>query len=442
MKVHKFGGTSVGSPERIKDVVNLMNDGDQKLMVVSAMAGTTNTLVELCQHIYKKDFQEANEIVTKIELKYDKVVKELLSNEDFKETALNKLKKLFNNLRSLINESFSKIEEKIILAQGELISSMLIYYYMKEVGIKVALLPALEFMKIDKNGEPVMSYIQEKLKKAMDAEPNAELYLTQGYICRNINNEIDNLRRGGSDYTASILGALLKSEEICIWTDIDGLHNNDPRYVHPTKPVRNLHFEEASELAYFGSKILHPTCILPAKENNIPVRLLNTMEPEAEGTLISGVLVEDSIKAIAAKDDITVIRIKSSRILVAHSFLFKVFEAFESYHTHIDMITTSEVGVSVTIDDTTYLDEIVIELKKYGSVTVEKNMAIICIVGDLIWDNIGFESNIIFEMKDIPIRMISYGGSNYNVSLLVKDIDKVRALEALNNIFFEDKTQQ
>ncbi|MDD2438129.1 MAG: aspartate kinase, partial [Massilibacteroides sp.] len=299
-------------------------------------------------------------------------------------------------------------------------------------------LPALDFMRTDKNAEPDPVYIREKLTKLLADKKGADIYITQGYICRNAYGEIDNLQRGGSDFTASLIGAALNVEEIQIWTDIDGMHNNDPRIVEHTSPVRNLHFEEAAELAYFGAKILHPTCILPAKIHNIPVRLLNTMQPDALGTLISNKLEKGKIKAVAAKDNIVSIKIKSGRMLLATGFLRKVFEIFEDHKTPIDMVTTSEVGVSVTIDNCKHIEEIVDDLKKYGTVMVDEGLVIICVVGDLEWDNVGFEAQIIYALKDIPVRMISYGGSNYNVSLLVKASDKQRALQALSTHLFNN----
>ena len=328
-------------------------------------------------------------------------------------------------------------EEREILAQGELMSTNLMNYYLQEIGVKSVLLPALEFMRTDKNAEADTQYIREKLTAMMEKYPDADLFLTQGYICRNAYGEIDNLQRGGSDLTASIIGAVLNAEEIEIWTDIDGMHNNDPRFVEGTKPVKELHFEEAAELAYFGAKILHPTCVLPAKLNNIPVRLLNTMQPDAPGTLIHNTSEGHCIKAVAAKDNITAIKIKSGRMLLAYGFLRKVFEIFETYKTSIDMIATSEVGVSVTIDDERNLRAIVDDLKKFGTVTVDRDMVIICVVGDLEWQNRGFEAKALDALRDIPVRMISYGGSNYNISFLVKKEDKVAALNALSKHLFE-----
>ena len=327
-------------------------------------------------------------------------------------------------------------EEKIILAQGEIISTNMMTNYLLEQGVNTVLIPALDYMRTDKNAEPDLNYIKDKLSQLLTKLPEADIYITQGYICRNAYGEIDNLQRGGSDYTASLVGAAVNASEIQIWTDIDGMHDNDPRIVDNTAPVRQLQFEEAAELAYFGAKILHPTCIQPAKYANIPVRLLNTMEPEAPGTLISNESENGKIKAVAAKDNITAIKIKSSRMLLAHGFLRKVFEIFESYQTSIDMICTSEVGVSMSIDNTKHLHEIVDDLKKYGTVTVDHNMCIVCVVGDLKWENVGFEAKAVAALAEIPVRMISYGGSNYNISFLIKEEDKKRALQALSKTLF------
>jgi aspartate kinase len=291
-------------------------------------------------------------------------------------------------------------------------------------------------MRIDKNAEPDFKYIEAHLNEQLAQHPDMQIYITQGFICRNAYGEVDNLQRGGSDYSASIIGAALRAEEIQIWTDIDGMHNNDPRFVDNTKPVRNLNFDEAAELAYFGAKILHPTCITPARMYNIPVRLLNTMEPEAPGTMISNQTESGKIKAVAAKDGITSIKIKSGRMLMAYGFMRKVFEIFEQYKTPVDMVTTSEVGVSLTIDNCKHLDEIVSDLKKFGSVTLDKDLVIICVVGDMKWDNLGFESRVVEALADVPVRMISYGGSNYNISMLVKADDKKRALQALSDHLF------
>ena len=436
MKVLKFGGTSVGSAQRFKHVATLICDGNQNMVVLSAMSGTTNSLVEIAHCLYQKDFAGANDIIDHLTGKYAGVIEELYSTQEYREKAQALIQSHWDGIRSFVNDRFTHIEERIILAQGELISTGMMNLYLLETGVNVALLPALEYMQTDKNSEPDTVYIKEKLLALMEKNPDATLYITQGYICLNANGEIDNLQRGGSDYTASLIGAALASEEIQIWTDIDGMHNNDPRIVENTSPVRNLSFQEAAELAYFGAKILHPTCIQPAKEHNIPVRLLNTMQPEAPGTTISNELVKDTIKAVAAKENIISIKIKSSRMLLATGFLRKVFEIFENYHTPIDMVTTSEVGISVTIDNPKHLDKIVANLKKYGEVTVDHDMVIVCVVGDFEWDNIGFEANIVNALKKIPVRMISYGGSNFNVSLLIKSSDKIRALQALSKHLF------
>lgn len=436
MKVLKFGGTSVGSAERIKDVAQLISDGTTKIVVLSAMSGTTNSLVEIADYLYKKNPDGANEVINKLSFQYMKVIDALYRTEKYKRQAKETIQEHFDYIRSLIKDLFTMFEEKIILAQGELMSTRMMYLYLEEQGIKSALIPALDYMRTDKNAEPDTIYIKEKLNGFLEEYSGISLFITQGYICRNAYGEIDNLQRGGSDYTASLVGAAVHADEIQIWTDIDGMHNNDPRFVEKTHPVHQLHFDEAAELAYFGAKILHPTCILPAKQNDIPVRLLNTMQPNAPGTIISNETEKDKIKAVAAKDNITAIKIKSGRMLLATGFMRKVFETFENHRTPIDVVTTSEVGVSVTIDNTKHLEEIVDDLKKYGTVTVDKDLVIICVVGDLNWENVGFEAKIIHALKDIPVRMISYGGSNYNVSIIIKASDKKKALQALSNHLF------
>jgi aspartate kinase len=439
MKVLKFGGTSVGSAQRMKEVAKLITDGEKKIVVLSAMSGTTNTLVEISDYLYKKNPEGANEIINKLESKYKQHVDELYATPEYKQKALEVVKSHFDYIRSYTKDLFTLFEEKVVLAQGELISTAMVNFYLQECGVKSVLLPALEFMRTDKNAEPDPIYIKEKLLAQLELYPDAEIYITQGFICRNAYGEIDNLQRGGSDYTASLIGAAINASEIQIWTDIDGMHNNDPRIVDKTSPVRQLHFEEAAELAYFGAKILHPTCIQPAKYANIPVRLLNTMAPDAPGTLISNDTEKGKIKAVAAKENITAIKIKSSRMLLAHGFLRKVFEIFESYQTSIDMICTSEVGVSVTVDNTKHLNEILDDLKKYGTVTVDRDMCIICVVGDLEWENVGFEAKALDAMRDIPVRMISFGGSNYNISFLIRECDKKVALQSLSDMLFNGK---
>lgn len=432
----KFGGTSVGSAQRMKGVASLINDGEDKIVVLSAMSGTTNSLVEICGYLANNNPEGANEVINKLETLYRRHINELFSTEEYKQQTLSLVREVFNYLRSFTKQLFTSVEERIILAQGEIISTNMVTNYLKEQGISAHLIAALDYMRTDKNGEPDATYIKEKLTDVLASSPKAQIYITQGFICRNINGEIDNLQRGGSDYTASLIGAAIGASEIQIWTDIDGMHNNDPRIVEGTNAVRHLHFEEAAELGYFGAKILHPTCIQPAKFANIPVKLLNTMEPQAPGTTINNDADPGTIKAVAAKDNITAIKIKSSRMLLAHGFLRKVFEIFESYKTPIDMICTSEVGVSMSIDNTKHLNEIVHDLKKYGTVTIDHNMCIICVVGDMDWENIGFEARTMDAMRDIPVRMISFGGSNYNISFLIKESDKKRALQALQDKLF------
>ena len=440
MKVMKFGGTSVGSPKRIKEVSSLITEtGEPTFIVLSAMSGTTNSLVEISNYLYKKSPDGANEIINCLENKYMLHVEELYTTEVYKQKTREFLHDEFDYLRSFTKNLFTSFEEKSIVAQGEIMSTNMVVNYLQENGVKAVLLNALDFMRTDKNGEPDLQTIKEKLSEIMKANEGYQIYLTQGFICRNAYGEIDNLLRGGSDYTASLVGAALPAEEIQIWTDIDGMHNNDPRVVEDTEALHQLNFDEAAELAYFGAKILHPTCVLPAKYANIPVRLKNTMDPKAEGTLINNVVVKGKFKAVAAKDNITAVKIKSSRMLLATGFLRKIFEIFESYQTPIDMITTSEVGVSMSIDNNTHLDEIVNELKKYGTVTVDTDMCIICVVGDLDWNNLGFESQALDAMKNIPVRMISYGGSNHNISFLIREADKKQALQSLSAILFANK---
>ena len=437
MKVMKFGGTSVGSPKRIKEVASLITEtAEPTFIILSAMSGTTNTLVEISNYLYKKNPDSANETINSLENKYMQHIEELYDTEAYKQKTRKFLQAEFDYLRAFTKDLFTSFEEKSIVAQGEIMSTNMVVNYLQEKGIKAILLNALDFMQTDKNGEPDLRAIKGKLSEIMKANEGYQIYLTQGFICRNAYGEIDNLLRGGSDYTASLVGAVLPAEEIQIWTDIDGMHNNDPRIVENTEALHQLNFDEAAELAYFGAKILHPTCVQPAKYAGIPVRLKNTMDPNAEGTLIDNIVVKGKFKAVAAKDNITAVKIKSSRMLLATGFLRKVFEIFESYQTPIDMITTSEVGVSMSIDNNTHLEEIVDELKKYGTVTVDTDMCIICVVGDLDWNNLGFEAQALNAMKNIPVRMISYGGSNHNISFLIRETDKKQALQSLSATLF------
>lgn len=437
MKVLKFGGTSVGSAERIRHVADLVSARGKNIIVLSAMSGTTNSLVEISDYLYKKNTNGAKETINLLESKYLKTIASLYDRHESREKALKEIKACFNYIRSFTQrETFGPTEEKIILAQGEIMSVAMMTILLNERGLYAEALPALDFMKTGQNGEPDMQHIALHLQPLLDKYVDADIFVTQGFICRNSTGEIDNLQRGGSDYTASLIGAAIEADEIEIWTDIDGMHNNAPRFVEGTKPVNELHYEEASELAYFGAKILHPTCVLPAKVNNIPVRLLNTLEPEAHGTLIYNNITEPSIKAVAAKDNVVAIKIKSSRMLLAYGYLTRVFETFEKYRTPIDMIATSEVGVSLTIDSERFLPEIIDELKKFGTVTVDKDMVIICVVGNMEWTNTGYEAKAMEALADIPVRMISYGGSNYNISFLVRSCDKVEALKRLSEKLF------
>jgi aspartate kinase len=458
MNVLKFGGTSVGSAERIKKVASLVSSRGKNVIVLSAMSGTTNTLVEICDYLYKKNQAGARDTINALETKYKGVIAELFSTSgksggsrraamdsaalnDARCDAAEKVSRCFAYIRSLVGVDFTDVDEKEILAQGELMSTALMNSYLHSTGVRSVMLPALKFMRTDDNGEPDMKYISVRLKRLVNMSPDADLYITQGFICRNEYGEVDNLQRGGSDYTASIIGAALELNEIEIWTDIDGMHNNDPRYVDNTSPVSELHFEEAAELAYFGAKILHPACVLPARLHNIPVRLLNTMEPDKPGTVIYNTPQTKTIKAVAAKDNITTINIKSGRMFLAYSFLHKVFETFENHRIAIDMIATSEVGVTVSISSEHRIDALVDDLKKFGTVTVDNDMVIICVVGDLEWHNGGFEAKAIEALGNIPLRMISYGGSNYNIAVVVRKDDKITALNRLSDKLFNNDSK-
>lgn len=436
MKVLKFGGTSVGSVGRMKSLVALIKSDEPKIVVLSAMSGTTNALIEIANTLYAKENNKAKQLIDVFEKKYEEVIKALYS----KESSLNKGKDLVKNhfefIRSFTLDMFTANEEKAILAQGELLSTALEHFYLEEIGVDSVLLPALNFMRIDENGEPDLQYIEENLKAELKKYLGKKLFITQGYICRNAFGEIDNLKRGGSDYTATLIGAALTSEEIQIWTDIDGMHNNDPRIVEKTFPVTELSFDEAAELSYFGAKILHPTCVLPAQKRKVPVRLLNTLQPHAKGTVITEKTPTDRITAVAAKDGITAVKIRSARMLLAYGFLRSVFEIFERYKTPIDMITTSEVAVSVTIDNDKNLDSIVKELQEFCSVEVDRDQTIICVVGSFSADKQGYASRIFDSLKHIPLRMISYGGSENNISVLIDTKYKKDALVALNKGIF------
>ncbi len=437
MKVLKFGGTSVGSPERIKNVSTLINDGNKQIVVLSAMSGTTNSLVEISDYYYKGNSDAAAQLILLLEQKYNGVIEELLKTDTIRNKAHEIVGNEFNAIRSFANKQFNLACEKSILARGEIISTNLVQLYHEEVGIPSVLLNALDFMRVDADGEPILAEIESRIQKVLSQYPHTTLFITQGFICVNPNEEIDNLKRGGSDYSATLIGAAIQASEVEIWTDIDGVHNNDPRIVKNTYPIAELSFDEAAELAYFGAKILHPSTVLPAKVKNIPVLLKNTMEPKAKGTTISNKSVGKGIKAVAAKDGLTAVKIKSGRMLLAYGFLRKVFEIFENYKTPIDMITTSEVAISLTIDKTDYLAQITEELKALGSVDIDKDQTIVCIVGNLINEEQGYAADVLQALRTIPVRMISYGGSKHNISILVESKYKEQALIALNDNLFK-----
>lgn len=440
MQVFKFGGTSVGTPQRMKDVCNLITaDGKPKIVVLSAMSGTTNSLVEAAEYLKIGNPEAAGNVINGLRRKYREHIPALYVTEEMQVETRELLDNIFLELHDCRALKFSDAVEKDVLSKGEIMSTNMVTNYLRECGIKACLLPALDFMRKAKNGEPDMLYIREHINALLEEHAGYDIYITQGFICRNFDGEVDNLERGGSDYTATLVGAAIRSDEVQIWTDIDGMHNNDPRFVEGTTPVRQLNFEESAELAYFGAKILHPTCIQPARYMGVPVRLKNTMDPAAPGTIINNDMEPGTIKAVAAKDNITAIKIVSSRMLLASGFLCKIFSIFDRYKTSIDMIATSEVGVSLTIDNTSRLAAIVERLKKIGTVQVDNNMCIICVVGDLRSENTGFETVATEALRDVPLRMISYGGSNHNISFLVSMDDKKAALEALQKTLFGTK---
>lgn len=439
MKVLKFGGTSVADAKHIDNVAQLVSVGSKPiLLVLSAMAGTTNSLVEISRLIAREERLAAR---TEVDMLYEKYAKEVLAlfpGDLSRKTVMAAIETCFGLLREMCQkEGFTDKDEKKILAQGELMSTAMMHRHLIDMDIKAVQIPALDYMRIDEAAEPDLTYITEHLQRLLQRSPgDTEIYVTEGYICHNAAEEVDNLRRGGSDYTASLVGVAVKAEEIQIWTDIDGLHNNDPRIVEQTKPVRRLHFEEAAELAYFGAKILHPTCIQPAKEHNIPVRLLNTLDPSRPGTFISLETDKDKIKAVSAKDDVTLLKIQSNRSLPSYKFLSLVFDTFDKYATVVDMVTTSEVGVALTVNDDRHVEAIVNELNAIADITVERGLAIVCVVGDMESANIGYEAEVIEAIRDFPLRMISYGGSNYNVAVLISKDHKQPVLRSLSDRLF------
>lgn len=440
MQVWKFGGTSVGKPERMHSIRNLITeDNSRKIVVLSALSGTTNSLISIGESLKANNDAEANEKIDTLYAHYQVFIKELYKTEEGYNNAKTIIDNEFNFIRSLVSiKPFSLKQEKEIVAEGELLSTQMFEAYLQEEGVSSALLPALDFMLIDADNEPVLSFTEEKLMAMLSQLEDKQIFITQGFICRNPRGEVDNLKRGGSDYTASLVGGAIRAEEIQIWTDIDGMHNNDPRIVKRTFPVRELTFEEAAELAYFGAKILHPSTITPAKMRGVPVRLKNTMEPKAYGTVIADKSTDSEIKAIAAKDGITAIYIHSTRMLNAYGFMRKVFEVFENFKTPVDMITTSEVSIAVTIDNAENLENITAVLGQFADLEEhDRNQSIICIVGNFMADKAGIALKVMEAMRDIPIRMIAYGASEHNISLLVDTKHKNEALNALNEGLFK-----
>ena len=433
----KFGGTSVGKPQRMHEVARLITlDAEPKIVVLSAVSGTTNALVEIGNFLSQGKRDEAKQKIDALENQYKQFISELVKQQDAVEKANHILKEHFEFLNIVLRISFSEALSKDILAQGELLSTKLFSVYLQEQGVDHILLPALEFMSIDVNDEPQVETIREKLTKILQQHASEKIFVTQGYICRNTRGEVDNLKRGGSDYSASLIAAAINASVCEIWTDISGMHNNDPRIVNKTIPIEQLSFDEAAELAYFGAKILHPASIVPAQQYNVPVKLLNTMEPQDKGTLISEEATSKGVKAIAAKDGITAINIRSSRMLLAHGFLRKVFEVFEKYRTSIDMITTSEVAVSLTIDNDSFLNEVLKDLESFSTVSVDKNQTIVCIVGNEIGKQAGTLKKVFDCVSNINVRMVSFGGSIHNISLLVDAADKEQVLQQLNSGLF------
>ncbi|WP_444998046.1 aspartate kinase [Aliikangiella sp. IMCC44359] len=436
MRVLKFGGTSLGDACRMQNVAEIVNQQGRVVVVLSAVAGTTDSLVKIVNFLKQEKRELASQIVEQLMVHYEQYANQLFSSDENKLTAAKFIKQQLTEIREIIGRPFKAISEFELLAKGEIISTQLFYLFLIEQDVKVSLLSALDFLRLNDDGAPDEEYLETALSTLLKQNSQTQIFVTQGFICRNASGEVSNLQRGGSDYSASLFAAAIGCEEVQIWTDIDGMHNNDPRFIENTRPIRELSFDEAAELAYFGAKILHPSSIKPARKKNIPVKLLNTLEPTAQGTIISSVSTQARIKAVAAKDGITAIKIKSSEMLQAPGFLRRVFEVFESHKTSIDAITTSEVAVSLTIDDTSYLDLITQSLAEFSHVEVDKNMSIICVVGEFVMESSGVASQVISSLKDIPIRMISYGGSAHNITLLISEDLKVKALNALHKGLF------
>ncbi len=438
MLVYKFGGTSVGSPERMHGVAEIITSTDnRKITVLSAVSGTTNELVAISELLSEGKTSEVVRNIAQLKKKYQTFIESLFSSNEGKERGISIVNERIEQIENLIDQPFYEKTNKLVVAQGELISTQLFTSFLFERKIPAVLISALDFMYLDDQFEPDLPLIEEKLAANLAKYPSNDLFITQGYICRNNSGGVDNLKRGGSDYTATLIGAAVQAEEVQIWTDIDGVHNNDPRIVENTMPIAQLSFEEAGELAYFGAKILHPSCIFPAQQKNVPIRIKNTLDPAARGTLITSEKRPDKIKAIAVKDRITAIKIKSTRMVNAYGFLRKIFEVFEKYKTPIDMITTSEIAVSLSIDNSTNLVSIIDDLKPFGIIEMDKDQSIICIVGDFVAQKKGIVKDIFMSLAQIPVRMISYGGSKNNISLLIDTSYKKEALQSLNTSLFK-----
>lgn len=437
MKVCKFGGTSVGTVERMKHVAELVADATPKIVVLSATAGTTNYLEEIAASLFSRDIELAHDKITRLEFQFIDFANELLTDKLIKQEAIDYILERFQQIWKFTKDSFTAIEEKEVLAQGELISTALMNFYLHEQKVNSTLLCAFNFMRTGLDGEPDLDYIEKRLQNEINQYPNTQLFITQGFICKNAYDETDNLKRGGSDYTASLIGTAIQAEEIQIWTDIDGIHNNDPREVSGTHTVKHLSFNEAEQLAFYGAKILHPFCIAPARKRNIPVRLLNSMEPTATGTLISDRQDDNVIKAIAAKDNIIYVKFRSNHALCPYLFISKIFETFAKYRTPLCLLVSSNLDISVAIDNCERLSGILSELNRYAKILVENRMSIVSVVGNMQWQHTGFEAEIIEVLNDIPLRMISYGSSNNDVAFVIKTSDKKRALQALNDKLFQ-----
>lgn len=436
MKVLKFGSATIANSDKIKHIASIISKQENNIVVLSSIQGTSDLLAEAAKYYYNRNAEGAIEILNSLEKEYRQLIAELLSDAKIVEIALGYLVDSISYLQGFSEEMFTLFEERALMAQGELMSSTLFSLILKEKGLQVHVLPALDFMRMDRNEAPDSLYIKENLQKVLSESPQNCIYLTQGYICRNVFGEVDDLRKGGSDYTAAIIGAAVKAEEIQIWADMDVMLNINPKYVKNARIIDRLNFDEAAELAYFGSKILHPTCVLPAKLAGVPVRLMNTQKVTEKGTFISNETQQGTVKAVGARDNIVAIKLKSGRMLLAHGFLRRVFEIFERYTTSIDMLASSEIGISLTIDDCKNLDSIVNELKKLGTVSVDKDMVIISVVGDFVMNNDNIGSNILDSIKMVPVRMVSYGGSNLSFSFLIEKKDKERTLQILSERLF------